>query len=156
MIWLEVSTDTFSLWEEKSLYIREPKDSTAIFGSGNLTILLRALGSIQVIPIASVIFSAPKPKTCGPSDFMCSNGHCINARLTCDGENDCVDNSDEQNCTVGKYSAFVAWYHLLYFCYRLLEPCPSTFSCGILTCTQYKCIGNKLVWENVCKKWCWH
>ena len=33
---------------------------------------------------------------CGKNEFNCTNGHCIPDGLTCDGKNDCGDNSDEQ------------------------------------------------------------
>ena len=37
--------------------------------------------------------------TCSPGDFKCPNeARCIPLRWTCDGENDCSDNTDEQNC----------------------------------------------------------
>ncbi|XP_056288243.1 complement component C6 isoform X1 [Pseudoliparis swirei] len=31
-------------------------------------------------------------------DFKCDNGRCINSTLTCNRQNDCVDNSDERDC----------------------------------------------------------
>lgn len=32
------------------------------------------------------------------SQYRCANGKCIDAALRCDGENDCMDNSDEMFC----------------------------------------------------------
>lgn len=46
---------------------------------------------------------------CGPDQFPCSNGSCVNVTVRCDGINDCNDmdvnrgvSSDEMNCGVGK------------------------------------------------------
>uniref|UniRef100_A0A452HB47 CUB domain-containing protein n=1 Tax=Gopherus agassizii TaxID=38772 RepID=A0A452HB47_9SAUR len=38
-------------------------------------------------------------KTCSPSEFSCSNGECQARELVCDGWHDCLDGSDEFNCT---------------------------------------------------------
>eukprot|EP00918_Siedleckia_nematoides_P033993 GHVU01073976.1.p1 GENE.GHVU01073976.1~~GHVU01073976.1.p1 ORF type:complete len:764 (+),score=43.37 GHVU01073976.1:26-2293(+) len=37
--------------------------------------------------------------TCGPQSFACKNLQCINATLRCNGQRDCNDGSDEDNCT---------------------------------------------------------
>lgn len=36
----------------------------------------------------------PPPK-CQPGEFACNNNRCIQERWKCDGDNDCLDNSDE-------------------------------------------------------------
>uniref|UniRef100_A0A3B3HVD2 Uncharacterized protein n=1 Tax=Oryzias latipes TaxID=8090 RepID=A0A3B3HVD2_ORYLA len=40
----------------------------------------------------------PPTKGCIDSDWMCQNGICIPKGLRCNGENDCMDNSDEGDC----------------------------------------------------------
>lgn len=37
-------------------------------------------------------------KLCEPNQFKCSNGMCAMKIWRCDGDNDCGDGSDEQNC----------------------------------------------------------
>ncbi|XP_076440226.1 low-density lipoprotein receptor-related protein 2-like [Babylonia areolata] len=40
-----------------------------------------------------------QPKTtCRPGLFQCRNGRCVPNSYRCDRDNDCLDNSDEQNC----------------------------------------------------------
>lgn len=35
------------------------------------------------------------PPQCQPEEFACKNSRCIQERWKCDGDNDCLDNSDE-------------------------------------------------------------
>ena len=37
-------------------------------------------------------------KGCTSNQFMCTNGACIDVTSRCDGNQNCADNSDEQNC----------------------------------------------------------
>uniref|UniRef100_A0ACB8ESL4 Uncharacterized protein n=1 Tax=Sphaerodactylus townsendi TaxID=933632 RepID=A0ACB8ESL4_9SAUR len=42
----------------------------------------------------------PTPLQCRMFEFLCRNGEeCIQHEYVCDGENDCVDGSDEENCS---------------------------------------------------------
>ena len=37
-------------------------------------------------------------KSCNYDQFTCNNGNCVPKSYMCDGDNDCGDRSDEQNC----------------------------------------------------------
>nr|XP_014354113.1 PREDICTED: low-density lipoprotein receptor-like [Latimeria chalumnae] len=39
---------------------------------------------------------------CSSSEFQCHYGECISLSLRCDGDHDCRDHSDEENCTFAK------------------------------------------------------
>ena len=44
-------------------------------------------------------FLSLAPKTCGPDEFACSSGACLKKTWVCDDSVDCIDGSDEKNCS---------------------------------------------------------
>src|SRR5687768_10278620 len=38
--------------------------------------------------------------SCGSNEFDCGQGFCIKSKFQCDGVNDCVEGTDEHNCTI--------------------------------------------------------
>nr|XP_005988168.1 PREDICTED: membrane frizzled-related protein [Latimeria chalumnae] len=47
-------------------------------------------------------------RSCNPTEFSCFNGECQALDWVCDGWNDCLDGSDELNCSITNYPPFVS------------------------------------------------
>ena len=78
-------------------------------------------------------------RSCLEGQFRCASGHCIDSAFVCDGNKDCMDTSDERNCSTryprGRYCPAnkfqcdntVSWMLSGVKCLRLLvmswEPC---------------------------------
>lgn len=52
----------------------------------------------------------PPPK-CQPGEFACKNNRCIQERWKCDGDNDCLDNSDEVPDLCRECVMSLSWLH---------------------------------------------
>ena len=57
-------------------------------------------GRIEQESVTEIYFRYFRSASCPAESgkFLCSNGMCTQASWVCDGQNDCGDNSDEQNC----------------------------------------------------------
>lgn len=77
-------------------------------------------------------------KKCKTEDFQCKNGRCIPASWRCDGNADCIDNSDEDNC--GKWPQALKSEIKVMMIYLLPSGWLNPSSYGVLTLNSFKCI----------------
>lgn len=54
--------------------------------------------SVILSPSLFLSFSLLAVKQCKDTEFRCANGQCIIRSYLCDGDNDCLDGSDETSC----------------------------------------------------------
>lgn len=46
----------------------------------------------------SLLSAAGNPLVCSAARFHCRNGRCVDRSFLCNGQDNCQDNSDEENC----------------------------------------------------------
>lgn len=78
--------------------------SSALVSMAHLFLLLSLISSLanpSYVP----------PPQCQPGEFACKNNRCIQERWKCDGDNDCLDNSDEAPELCRKCTMSSPWLH---------------------------------------------
>lgn len=67
------------------------------------------LTAALLLPPPPVNPSYVPPPQCQPGEFACRNNRCIQERWKCDGDNDCLDNSDETSELCRKWPECSSW-----------------------------------------------
>ncbi|XP_066282112.1 serine protease 1-like [Branchiostoma lanceolatum] len=71
---------------------------TTVSSTNIVLVVFTSDGSITKAGFSAGFLSEDAPATCGPDEFTCTTGTCVHVNVTCDGVNDCGDNSDEYTC----------------------------------------------------------
>ena len=77
-----------------------PNMSICVEGNRWIPPFGECLSLIEVIGMTT-----PRPLNPNCQGFQCPNGRCIRNNWKCDGDNDCGDMSDEENCPVREVSS---------------------------------------------------
>ena len=56
------------------------------------------LALLYLLSFVLLIVMIAESKECGPDEFRCGDGSCIDVRARCNSYPECRDHSDEQNC----------------------------------------------------------
>ena len=98
-----------------------------------------------LILILSLYFQTVKPDSCPPDEwFKCNDGHCVTLQWKCDGESDCIDGSDEFNCTKNAGAGFMGRRIGKYLFKYVVRLCNNYFQHQCLVDTTFAFIRNTL------------
>ncbi|XP_056259992.1 complement component C9 [Seriola aureovittata] len=80
---------------------RRRSRSVTVFGQFGGEPCQDAIGFAEAC-VATSECHTTQPTNCSASEFQCDTGSCIKMILKCNGDIDCEDGSDEQDCTLGR------------------------------------------------------
>lgn len=74
-------------------------------------LMIKAVSKLEGDDIGwfSLRYESSTRSVCGPQKFTCMNRQCVENH-TCNGEKECDDGSDEEDCPETKESGFLSWY----------------------------------------------
>ena len=63
-----------------------------------------------------LLFHFSAHRACWFGEYKCDNGQCIQAYGVCNGQNDCIDGSDEKQCNpMGMFKHFIPSFFIYIF-----------------------------------------
>lgn len=95
---------------ELGMYCGELKPSKIISRTNQL--MIKAVSKLEGENIGwfSLRYESSARSVCGLQKFTCVNRQCVESHATCNGEKECDDGSDEEDCPKTEEPGFLSWY----------------------------------------------
>lgn len=75
-------------------------------------LMIKAVSKLEGVNIGwfSLHYESSSGSACGMSKFTCTNRQCIESGNECNGQKECEDGSDEEDCPETKDPGYLSWY----------------------------------------------
>lgn len=70
-----------------------------------------------------------EPNGCEPNEFRCANSRCVLKTWRCDGDDDCLDGSDETGCVPNPPGSMCSFHH--FACHSNNQCIPKSYQCDL-------------------------